>query len=208
MRCLPNNCQVVRGAASSNDFCQIGRPLRSAVQVLAVLTVLAGCGSGDGPASPGESPAAVATAASGAALASAHPLCSIATPAEVQQAIGGNINKVDVIDEESLHQLSCLYLDSQDLYNSLALIFVTDERLAKTASQWSDAGTYYAEWSRGGTPVTGLGDAASWSAMPAGLYVLKGKMALHFGGGKSDFADAAVRSKFEALARQVVARLP
>ena len=84
---------------------------------------------------------------SGAAEASVatQPLCSIATFADVQRVIGGSISKVDVIDEDSLHQLSCIYLDSQNLFNSLSLVFVTSDRVAKTAAKWASAAAYYGE---------------------------------------------------------------
>ncbi len=210
MHCLRNTRPVDPGAATPPDLSLIGHHLRAALGVLAVLSTLAGCGSADNAASPAADPADIATAVSGAAEASTatHPLCAIATFADVQGVIGGSISKLDVIDVVSLHKLSCIYLDSQDLYNSLNLEFVTNERLAKTGGNWSDAAAYYGEWARGGTPVAGLGDAATWSTMPAGLYVLRGTHLLHLSGGKSDFADPAVRLKFEALARQVVARLP
>ena len=57
-------------------------------------------------------------------------------------------------------------------------------------------------------PVEDLGDAATWSTIPAGLFVLKSHQVLHLSTGKSDVADPAVRMKFELLARQVVTRLP
>lgn len=173
---------------------------------------LTACGTGDDATTTATtaSPADVATAVAAAAEASiaTHPLCELASFDEVSTVVGGHIDQRDVIDEASLHSLDCIYLDSHDFYNGFALKFVTSERLQKTDSRWSSARDYYDEWSRGGTAVADLGDAAMWVDLPAGLLVLRGDTVLHLSADKADLTNAEVHARFEALARSVVSRLP
>ena len=81
-------------------------------------------------------------------------------------------------------------------------------RSGAAASSWKTAAAYFEEFGRGGKPVTGLGERAAWIDLPKGLLVQKGDQTLHFQASKSDLSDAGVRTKFEALAQAVVARLP
>jgi hypothetical protein len=170
------------------------------------------CDTADhGPAQPPSADAAMVVAAAvGAAAAAAahHPLCDAATFDEVQAVIGGHIAKLDVVDDAMQSSVDCIYLDPQDYFNGLTIRFVSTERLIATASKWRTAGEYYAEWGRGGEPVTALGDGAAWVDLTSGLLVYHRNHALHFSASKADLADAAVRARFEALARRVVARLP
>jgi len=179
-----------------------------------VLLALAACGpkaDSSNPASPPQADAAlVAEAVSNAAESSVatHPLCETATYAEVQAVLGGAIGRMDVINESTLDNISCIYIDANDLYNGLSIKFVTTERLAKTASQWPDAAAYFAEWGRRGTTVAGLGDGATWSDSLDALLVHKGDYVVQLSSDKADLADAAVRAKFETLAQQILPRLP
>lgn len=179
-----------------------------------VLLALAACGpkvDSNNPASPPQADAAlVEEAVSNAAESSVttHPLCETATHAEVQAVIGGIVGQVDVIDENTLDHISCIYIDAKDLYNALKIEFVTTERLAITTSQWPNAAAYFAEWGRSGTSVAGLGDGAAWPDLLGGLLVHKGDYVVHLSGEKADLADTAVRAKFETLAQQILSRLP
>lgn len=139
--------------------------------------------------------------------ASAGAVCELASPADVQTVIGGNVATVDVIDEATLPTLDCIYTDTGDLYNSLALRFVTTERLLATESQWRTAAAYFAEWGRNGTAVEQIGEGAAWIDLPAGLLVLAGDRAFHVSVGKGDMTTPEVRARLEAFARQVAARM-
>lgn len=173
---------------------------------------IAACGAGEGSTSASTTASAVdvATAVAAAADASVakHPLCDLAGFDEVSAVVGGHIDQRNVIDEVSLHSLDCIYLDSHDVYNGFAIKFVTSERLQKTASRWTSASAYFEEWSRGGTPVADLGDAAMWVELPAGLLVLRGDTVLHFSADKADLENVEARARFETLAGSVVSRLP
>ena len=57
-------------------------------------------------------------------------------------------------------------------------------------------------------PIGLGGMGAVWIALPSGLLVLKGDQLLHFSASKTDLSDAAVRTRFKALAQAVIARLP
>lgn len=120
--------------------------------------------------------------------------------------IGGTITKIDVIDEADLPYVDCIYLDSQDVFNSLSIGYVTTEKLGKTNSQWPTAAAYFAEWTRNEQAVAGLGAGAAWEDTT--LWVLKGDTVIKVSADKAATADAAVRAKFETLAGQVLARLP
>lgn len=141
-----------------------------------------------------------------ASAAVSNPLCAVATQAEVQAVIGGAITKIDVIDEADLPYVDCIYLDSQDVFNSLSIGYVTTEKLGKTNSQWPTAAAYFAEWTRNEQAVAGLGAGAAWEDTT--LWVLKGDTVIKVSADKAATADAAVRAKFETLAGQVLARLP
>jgi hypothetical protein len=56
--------------------------------------------------------------------------------------------------------------------------------------------------------VDGLGDSAMWVDLPASLLVRRGDYVLRFSADRADLSDAAVRARFETLARQVLTRLP
>lgn len=154
-------------------------------------------------------PVAIAGAAptAGTAPTVANAMCAKATFEEVSAAAGAGVDKVDVIDEPGLHYLDCVYLASSDSYAGLTIRFVSDERLAATASQWSTAAAYFDEWSRTGAAVAGVGDRAAWMELPAGLLVLVGDQVVQFSASKVDLADPAVRARIERLARALVERL-
>ncbi|MBK7043669.1 MAG: hypothetical protein IPH50_08225 [Rhodanobacteraceae bacterium] len=174
------------------------------------VTALVACGGSNNDASVQATPADVADAVAAAAEASiaTHPLCALVEFDEVSAVVGGHIAKLDVIDDESLHSVDCVFLDPQDIYNGLSIKFVSTERLVKTASRWSSASAYFEEWGRGGTVVAGLGDGAAWVELPGGLLVHRGDHVLHLSADKADVSNADVRARFETLARQVLSRLP
>jgi len=182
-----------------------------------VLLTLAACSpkSADEAAAgePQADAAMVAEAVGNAAetAAATHPLCDLVTFAAVQAAGGGNISKLDVIDTPGLSNIDCVYLDEGNYLGAgMSIGYITTEKLAKnTISPWSTATEYFEEWTRKGTGVTGLGEGAAWDdATRPTLYVLKGDTVVHISGTALDTSDAAVRAKVEALAQQVVARMP
>lgn len=177
---------------------------------VALTALLSACGNDENAAEPRADAGDVAQAVSDAAQASvdSHPLCNIATFAQVTAVIGGNVNKLDVIQDEAAPSVDCVYLDTADLYAGLSLRFFTDASFARTNSAWPTAAAYFAEWGRSGTPVVNLGHAAAWVELPAGLLVQSGDTALHVSASKLDLADAAVRTRMETLARDVIAKLP
>ncbi len=126
---------------------------------------------------------------------------------EVSAVVGGNFDKVDVIDEPDLDYVECNFLDSRDLYAGFAIRFISTSKLVATKSKWQTAAAYFDEWSRGGDRVSGLGARAAWTELPAGLLVLAGDQALQFSASKSDLSDPSVRARFETLAQTVVARI-
>lgn len=186
------------------------RSYRRLLLVALSITTLVACNGSDGDAKVQAAPEDVGAAMVAAAEASVatHPLCALAQFDEVRAVVGGHIAKLDVIDEESLHSVDCVFLDSQDLYNGLSIKFITSERLIKTASRWSSAKAYFEEWSRGGAAVSELGDAAAWVDLPGGLLALQGEHVLHLSSSKADITKAEIRTRFEILARQVLSRLP
>lgn len=193
------------------------RSVRSIKHVVAVMVVIALAACGKEPAGSGDVAAAQPQAdtamvaesvAAAAASAETHPLCDKATYAEVSAVTGGNFDKLNVIDVADLHYLECVFLDSRDLYAGLTIRFMPTAKLVATSSQWPTAAAYFKEWSRGGEPVSDLGERAVWTELPEGLLVLAGDQAVEFSGSKVDLSDPTVRVKFETLARQVVARLP
>ncbi|MEO7936262.1 MAG: hypothetical protein ABIR27_08385, partial [Dokdonella sp.] len=103
--------------------------------------------------------------------------------------------------------VECNFLDSRDLYAGLTIHFVSTAKLVATKSKWQTAAAYFNEWSRGGDVVSGLGERAAWTELPAGLLVLAGDQALQFSASKSDLSDPSVRARFETLAQTVVARI-
>jgi len=143
-----------------------------------------------------------------ASAAATNPLCELATFAEVEAVTSGTIAKIDVIDIPNLVTVTCLYLDSQDVLNAMSIEYVTTEKLVKTNSQWPTAAAYFAEWTQSEPPVAGLGEGAAWVDITGSLWVLQGDTIVEFSTDKADTADAAVRTKFEVLAGQVVGRLP
>lgn len=160
----------------------------------------------------GQSPTTISSAEQPAPVAQeeaipSNPLCALATLPEVQAVVGGTISKIDVIDEATLTNLSCVYLDQKDYNNGLTIQFITTDRLVKTDSQWKTAAAYFAEWTRKGEPVAGLGEGAAWVELTNGLYVLKGDTVMQFSASSANTKDAAVRAKFETLAKQVLARM-
>ena len=188
-----------------------------------LLLALAGCGGAQtattAPASSGASsadqPAEQQPAAStdrtpeqAPQSAASNPLCELATLAEVQAVTGGNITKIDVIDVADLTGLSCVYLDEQDIYNGLTIDYHTTEKLVKTNSQWTTAAAYFAEWTRSDAPIAGLGDGAAWVEISEELWILKGDTVIKIGSSSLDSENPDIRAKVEALAGQVVARLP
>ncbi|MEO7910484.1 MAG: hypothetical protein ABIV47_12620 [Roseiflexaceae bacterium] len=136
-----------------------------------------------------------------------NPLCNLATMPEVQAVVGGTITKIDVIDEATLDNLSCVYLDEHDYNNGLTIQFITTDRLVKSDSKWSTAAAYFAEWTRKGEPVARLGEGAAWVELTNGLYVLKGGTVLQLSASSADTKNPALRAKFETLAGQVLDRL-
>ena len=160
----------------------------------------------------GQSPTTISSAKQPAPVAQeeaipSNPLCALATLPEVQAVVGGTISKIDVIDEATLPNLSCVYLDQKDYNNGLTIQFISTGRLVKTGSQWNTAAAYFAEWMRTGEPVAGLGEGAAWVELTNGLYVLKGDTVMQFSASSANTKDAAVRAKFETLAKQVLARM-
>lgn len=187
-------------------------PVVSAYRLLLctlAVTTLVACGGSNNDASVQATPADVANAVVAAAEASVatHPLCALVEFDEVSAVVGGHIAKLDVIDDESLHSVDCVFLDPQDIYNGLSIKFISSERLIKTVSRWSSAQAYFEEWGRGGTAVAGLGDGAAWVDLPGGLLVHRGDHVLHLSADKADVGNADVRARFETLARQVLSRL-
>lgn len=171
--------------------------------------LLAACTSADdaAPRAVAEDVAgAVADAAEGSAAA--HPFCETATFAEVGAVIDAQIGKVDVISGEGMHSVDCVYLDPANIYEGFSIQFVTTELLRQVGSPWSTAAAYVEEWGRGGRTVAGLGDSAMWVDLPASLLVRRDDYVLRFSADRADLTDAAVRARFETLARQVLARLP
>jgi hypothetical protein len=183
---------------------------RSLLLSALIVTTVVACGGSNPDASVQATPADVGAAVVAAAEASVatHPLCDLVAFDEVSAVVGGHIAKLDVIDDESLHSVDCIFLDPQDFYNGLSIKFVTSERLVKTASRWSSAQAYFEEWGRGGNAVAELGDGAAWIDLPGGLLVHRGDYVLHLGADKADVSNAEVRARFETLARQVLSRLP
>lgn len=175
--------------------------------VVLFAAALAGCGADTGPqASGADIASAVASAAEAESMR--HPYCDAARFVDVGAVIGATIDKVDVIAGEGMHSVDCVFLDPANFYNGLSIQFVTTELLRKADSPWATATAYVEEWGRGGVAVEGLGDTAMWVELPASLLVRRGDYALRFSADKADLSDAAVRARFETLARQVLARLP
>lgn len=189
--------------------------LAPAMLALSMTIALAACGKNPGADSSASEVApqadeSILAQAAGSDIAiqpAENALCATATFAEVSAAAGGAFDKVDVIDEEGLHYVDCIYLDSKDLYNGLSMRIVSNAKLVASGGSWPSATAYFDEWGRTGTPVANLGERAAWIELPAGLLVLKDDQALHFSGDKLDPADAAVRARIETLAQQVVARV-
>ena len=185
-------------------------PAMSRLYFVAALSfALAACNANDASAPQATaSDVGAAVAAAAEASVATHPLCETANFEEVDAVVGGRHTKMDVIDEETLHTLDCIFLDPQDIYNGFSIRFVTNERLSKAGSNWSSAKAYFEEWSRGGAVVADLGEGAAWVDLLRGLLVLRGDHAVLFSADKADLTNADVRARFETLARQVVARLP
>lgn len=175
--------------------------------VLAAVTLLAACTSSEPPAA-GVADAATAVVDAAEATAASHPYCEAATFAEVGAVTGAQIGQVDVIAGEEMQSVDCVYVDPANIYNSLSIQIVTTELLQKAGSPWSTAVAYAEEWGRGGRAVDGLGDSAMWVDLPASLLVRRGDYVLRFSADRADLSDAAVRARFETLARQVLTRLP
>lgn len=179
---------------------------------LLVAVSLAACGSK--PDSGTEAPAAdagmVAESVSNVVEASAatHPLCQLATFADVQAVVGGTISKLDVIDEDGLTSIKCVYIDQGNYTSGMSIGFVTNDKLAKAAGKWSTAADYFAEWSRNGDAVGGIGEGAAWVELADALYVLKGDKVVELSASSMERADLAARAKVESLAQIVVGRLP
>ena len=142
------------------------------------------------------------------AAAPTNPLCALATFPEVQAVIGGTISKVDVIDEQDLDYVDCIYLDQQDVYKSMSIRFTTTDKLVKTNAKWTNAAAYFAEWTRGAETVSGLGEGAAWVEISESLDVLKGETVVKFSSSSVEVDDPAVRTKMQELAQQIVPRLP
>lgn len=172
--------------------------------------VLGACGTEQTP-SRRQSPTTVNTTAqpSPTAQESADTpttLCDLATLDEVQAVTGGTIQNVIVGNLDNLQYSDCTYMDPQDFSKSLRMVFTTSEKMAKTGSPLQNAAAYFAENTKNGEPVAGLGEQAAWvEGAGYGLYVLKGDTVIEFG---APSRDPAVRAKFETLAHQVVSRLP
>ena len=81
------------------------------------------------------------------------------------------------------------------------ILFISTDRLVKTDSQWHTAAAYFAEWTRTSEPVAGLGEGATWVGLT------KGDTVMQFSASSANTKDAAVRAKFETLAKQVLARM-
>lgn len=179
---------------------------------LLVAASLAACGSkpDSGTAAPAADASMVAASVSSAVEASAatHPLCQLATFADVQAAVGGTISQLDVIDEDGLTRIACVYVDQGNYNGGMSIGFVTNEKLMKAASQWASAADYFAEWSRTGDAVGGIGEGAAWVEMQNALYVLKGDKVVELNANSMEMGDLAARAKVEALALLVVSRLP
>lgn len=180
------------------------------IRLAALMCVwLAACTSADDDAPRATTnDVAVAVADAAEAAAVAHPYCDAATFAEVGAVMGAQIGKVDVIAGEGMYSVDCVYLDPANIYDGLSIQVVTTELLQKADSPWSTAVAYAEEWGRGGRAVDGLGDGAMWVDLPASLLVRRGEYVLRLSADRADLADAAVRARFETLARQVLARLP
>lgn len=177
----------------------IGRML----PVAALLVTLSACGKHEAPqASVGDTARAVSDAVP--VNAARNPLCDAVTFAEVQAVIGGNVNKVDVIEDGSMASIDCIYLDTSDLYAGLTMRYFTADTLSSSGSQWPTASSYFAEWSRTGTAVTGVGDSAAWTELPAGLLVLSHDTVLQISASRLDFTNAEVRARIETLAREAL----
>ena len=151
-------------------------------------------------------PAQASIASVAPAPAQAHPLCDLASLAEVQAVIGGRVEKRDVMDDAGMPIVDCLFLDADDVFNGLSLRILTTARLQANDSPWANAKAYFDEWSRNGEPVAGIGDGAAWIDMPASLMVWSGDRAFHLSGGKLDLADLQVRARLEELARRIASR--
>lgn len=180
--------------------------------LLGTTALLAACepapddGTEPAPASASEVASAVAAAAT--AAASTHPLCDLVSYDEVRGVVGGNISRLDVIDDPASPHVDCIYLDPSDHYNGLTLRFTPSARLVAAGSPWTSVSAYVEEWARSGDPVPALGDAAAWVEFPPGLLLRKGDFALHLGASRADLTQVEVRARFETLARQVITRLP
>ncbi len=153
------------------------------------------------------SPIPEESAAAPSSEESTNPLCALATMGEIQTVIGGTSTQIDVIDVPDLDRLTCVYLDTQNIYSSMSIDFVTTERLVKTASPWPTAAAYFAEWTRGSTPISGVGEGAAWVDLTNSLLILQGDTVVQISS-SSDMADPAVRTQLEGLGRSVVERLP
>ena len=176
-----------------------------------MMVALAACGTAQTATNAPESSSADSAAQpvdAAPPAAASNPLCDLATQAEVQAVIGGSITKIDVIDVADLTSLDCVYLDPQDFKKGLSIQYTTTERLVKTNSQWSTTADYFAEWTRGETPVAGLGEGAAWVDITNSLWVLKGDTVVEISTDSVDTSDAASHTAVETLAGQVVARLP
>jgi len=201
-------------SAVSHQFAVNPRLFVNALCSAVLACLLAACSdsantSSSDAVSPVADAALVAQAAADAdAAVASHPLCDLASFADVSAVAGGNFNKLDVIAADDMNSVDCIYLDMSDLYNGLNIRFVSTEKLLATSSKWLTAASYFEEWGRGGTPVAGIGTSAVWADLLGGLLVLQGEHVLLLSAAKLDPADAAARAKLESLAGQVVGRLP
>ena len=152
---------------------------------------------------------AVASAAD--AADATHPFCELVTFAEIKAAGAGNISKLDVIDLPEFGDIDCVYLDQGNYLGAgMSISFTTTEKLAKlVGSLSSTASEHFESWAGKGAAVTGLGERAAWVDFASTtLYVLKGDTVVQFTGTGLKTSEATVRAKVEALAQQVVTRMP
>ncbi len=141
--------------------------------------------------------------------AASRALCDGIHSVDVREAIGGTPGAGTLDYDSPDLGIACGFVDENNNYRGLTFTFHTSADLSVSEDHWDTAAEYFEEFTRKGTTVANLGDAAAWTDdMFTALYVLRGDMALRITADHPDFNDPAHRARFEALARKVVAGLP
>ncbi len=136
-------------------------------------------------------------------------LCASVSASDVAEAIGGKPGAGEVVLDDPETGVDCVFVDEGNYNNGLSLLFHTSADLSAAGGRWDSAAEYFEEFTRKGAPVAGLGEAAAWTDdMFTALYVLRGETVVRMTSSNPAFADAAARTRFEALMGKVAAHLP